>query len=104
MTVRICAQAALAWLRRDTEADILFNEHIGGDGPIVFAHSCETLRLLHTLQILRGIPIALRKTERAAYCQAYRYARKRPRNARLFPLIFSILHSPGRTPTISRKT
>jgi bifunctional non-homologous end joining protein LigD len=31
---------ALAWLLRNTEASILFNEHIAEDGPIVFAHAC----------------------------------------------------------------
>jgi ATP-dependent DNA ligase len=33
-------KAALARLLRDTEAGILFNEHIVDDGPIVFAHAC----------------------------------------------------------------
>ena len=33
-------KAALARLLRDTEAGILFNEHIAEDGPIVFAHAC----------------------------------------------------------------
>jgi ATP-dependent DNA ligase len=33
-------KAALARLLRDTEACILFNEHIAEDGPIVFAHAC----------------------------------------------------------------
>ncbi len=32
-------KAALARLLRDTEARILFNEHIAEDGPIVFAHA-----------------------------------------------------------------
>jgi bifunctional non-homologous end joining protein LigD len=31
---------ALARLLRNTEAGILFNEHIAEDGPIVFAHAC----------------------------------------------------------------
>jgi bifunctional non-homologous end joining protein LigD len=29
-----------AWLLRNTEAGILFNEHIAENGPIVFAHAC----------------------------------------------------------------
>src|SRR6266436_10232441 len=33
-------KATLARLLRDTEAGILFNEHVAGDGPIVFAHAC----------------------------------------------------------------
>jgi bifunctional non-homologous end joining protein LigD len=33
-------KAALARLLRNTEAGILFNEHIAEDGPVVFAHSC----------------------------------------------------------------
>jgi bifunctional non-homologous end joining protein LigD len=33
-------KAALAGLLRNTEAGILFNEHIAEDGPIVFAHAC----------------------------------------------------------------
>jgi ATP-dependent DNA ligase len=33
-------KAALARLLRNTEAGILFNEHIAADGPIVFAHAC----------------------------------------------------------------
>jgi bifunctional non-homologous end joining protein LigD len=33
-------KATLARLLRDTEAGILFNEHIAEDGPIVFAHAC----------------------------------------------------------------
>jgi hypothetical protein len=33
-------KAALAWLLRNTEAGILFNEHIAEDGVIVFAHAC----------------------------------------------------------------
>jgi bifunctional non-homologous end joining protein LigD len=33
-------KAALARLLRNTEAGILFNEHIAGDGPVVFAHAC----------------------------------------------------------------
>jgi bifunctional non-homologous end joining protein LigD len=32
--------AALARLLPKTETDILFNEHIAGDGPVVFAHAC----------------------------------------------------------------
>jgi bifunctional non-homologous end joining protein LigD len=31
---------ALARLLRNTEAGILFNEHIAQDGPTVFAHAC----------------------------------------------------------------
>jgi bifunctional non-homologous end joining protein LigD len=31
---------ALARLLRNTEAGILFNEHIAEDGPVVFAHAC----------------------------------------------------------------
>src|SRR6266849_521318 len=31
---------ALARLLRDTEAGILFNEHVAEDGPTVFAHAC----------------------------------------------------------------
>jgi bifunctional non-homologous end joining protein LigD len=31
---------ALARLLRNTEARILFNEHIAEDGPTVFAHAC----------------------------------------------------------------
>ncbi len=30
----------LAQLLRNTEARILFNEHIAQDGPVVFAHGC----------------------------------------------------------------
>jgi bifunctional non-homologous end joining protein LigD len=33
-------KAALARLLRNTEAGILFNDHIAQDGPIVFAHAC----------------------------------------------------------------
>jgi bifunctional non-homologous end joining protein LigD len=33
-------KAALARLLRNTEAGILFNEHIAQDGPVVFAHAC----------------------------------------------------------------
>jgi bifunctional non-homologous end joining protein LigD len=33
-------KAALARLLRNTEAGILFNEHIDEDGVIVFAHAC----------------------------------------------------------------
>ncbi len=33
-------KAALARLLRNTEAGILLNEHVAGDGPIVFAHAC----------------------------------------------------------------
>ena len=33
-------KAALARLLCNTEAGILFNEHIAEDGPIVFAHAC----------------------------------------------------------------
>jgi bifunctional non-homologous end joining protein LigD len=33
-------KAALARLLRNTNAGILFNEHIAEDGPIVFAHAC----------------------------------------------------------------
>jgi bifunctional non-homologous end joining protein LigD len=33
-------KAALARLLRNTEAGILFNEHIVEDGPTVFAHTC----------------------------------------------------------------
>ena len=33
-------KAALADLLRNTEAGILFNEHIAEDGPVVFAHAC----------------------------------------------------------------
>jgi hypothetical protein len=33
-------KAALARLLRNTDAGILFNEHIAQDGPIVFAHAC----------------------------------------------------------------
>jgi hypothetical protein len=33
-------KAALARLLRDTEAGILFNEHIAEDGAVVFAHAC----------------------------------------------------------------
>ena len=33
-------KATLARLLRNTEAGILFNEHIAQDGPIVFAHAC----------------------------------------------------------------
>jgi bifunctional non-homologous end joining protein LigD len=47
MTARICAivhfstaKAALARLLRNTEAGILFNEHIIEDGPLVLAHAC----------------------------------------------------------------
>jgi bifunctional non-homologous end joining protein LigD len=32
--------SALARLLHNTEAGILFNEHIVEDGPIVFAHAC----------------------------------------------------------------
>jgi bifunctional non-homologous end joining protein LigD len=34
-------KAALARLLRDTKAGILLNEHIGEDGPTVFAHACQ---------------------------------------------------------------
>jgi hypothetical protein len=46
MTARIFAiarpdhKAALARLLRNTEAGILFNEHLAEDGPVVFAHAC----------------------------------------------------------------
>jgi bifunctional non-homologous end joining protein LigD len=33
-------KAALARLLRNTAADILFNEHIAEDGPVVFVHAC----------------------------------------------------------------
>jgi len=33
-------KAALARLLRDTEAGILLNEHVAGDGPTVFEHAC----------------------------------------------------------------
>jgi bifunctional non-homologous end joining protein LigD len=33
-------KAALARLLRDTEAGILFNEHVAGDGATVFEHAC----------------------------------------------------------------
>ena len=33
-------KAALARLLRDTEAGILFNEHVAGDGQVVFEHAC----------------------------------------------------------------
>jgi bifunctional non-homologous end joining protein LigD len=33
-------KTALAGLLRNTEAGILFNEHIAGDGAVVFAHAC----------------------------------------------------------------
>jgi bifunctional non-homologous end joining protein LigD len=33
-------KGALARLLRNTEAGILFNEHIAEDGPVVFAHAC----------------------------------------------------------------
>jgi bifunctional non-homologous end joining protein LigD len=33
-------KAALARLLCDTEAGILFNEHIAEDGPVAFAHAC----------------------------------------------------------------
>jgi bifunctional non-homologous end joining protein LigD len=33
-------KAALARLLRDTEAGILINEHVVGDGPTVFEHAC----------------------------------------------------------------
>src|SRR6267378_2994213 len=33
-------KAALARLLRDTEAGILINEHVVGDGPTVFKHAC----------------------------------------------------------------
>jgi bifunctional non-homologous end joining protein LigD len=33
-------KAALALLLRDTEAGILLNEHVPGDGPTVFEHAC----------------------------------------------------------------
>ena len=33
-------KAALARLLRNTEAGVLFNEHIAEDDPIVFAHAC----------------------------------------------------------------
>jgi len=47
MTARICAIAhsstarPLARLLRNTEAGILFNEHIAEDGAVVFAHACQ---------------------------------------------------------------
>src|SRR5262249_9182428 len=34
-------KAALAQLLPNTEAGILFNEHIAEDGPVVFAHACQ---------------------------------------------------------------
>ena len=34
-------KAALARLLRDSEAGILFNQHIAEDGAIVFAHACQ---------------------------------------------------------------
>src|SRR5215475_886232 len=34
-------KTALARLLRNTEAGILFNEHIAEDGPVVFAHACQ---------------------------------------------------------------
>jgi bifunctional non-homologous end joining protein LigD len=43
MMARICAiglSSALARLLRNTEAGILFNEHIAEDGPVVFTHAC----------------------------------------------------------------
>ncbi len=33
-------KTALARLLRDTDAGIVLNEHIAGDGPTVFAHAC----------------------------------------------------------------
>jgi bifunctional non-homologous end joining protein LigD len=33
-------KATLARLLRNTQAGILFNEHIAEDGPVVFAHAC----------------------------------------------------------------
>jgi bifunctional non-homologous end joining protein LigD len=33
-------KAALTMLLRDTEAGILLNEHVTGDGPTVFEHAC----------------------------------------------------------------
>ena len=33
-------KAALARLLRNTEAGILLNEHVAGDGPTVFEHAC----------------------------------------------------------------
>ena len=33
-------KAALARLLRDTEAGIVLNEHVAGDGPTVFEHAC----------------------------------------------------------------
>jgi bifunctional non-homologous end joining protein LigD len=33
-------RAALARLLRDTEAVIVLNEHVVGDGPTVFEHAC----------------------------------------------------------------
>jgi bifunctional non-homologous end joining protein LigD len=33
-------KAVLARLLRNTEAGILFNEHIAEGGPVVFAHAC----------------------------------------------------------------
>src|SRR5215470_13057962 len=33
-------KAALARLLRDIEAGILLSEHVAGDGPTVFAHTC----------------------------------------------------------------
>jgi bifunctional non-homologous end joining protein LigD len=48
MMARICAisrswtgRPALVWLLRDTEAGILFNEHIAEDGATIFAHACQ---------------------------------------------------------------
>jgi bifunctional non-homologous end joining protein LigD len=34
-------KATLARLLRNTRAGVLFNEHIAGDGPFVFAHACQ---------------------------------------------------------------
>jgi bifunctional non-homologous end joining protein LigD len=34
-------KAALAQLLHNTEAGILFNEHIAQEGPVVFAHACQ---------------------------------------------------------------
>jgi len=47
-------KAALARLLRDTEAGILFNEHIAGDGPTVFEHACRLSRAS-----CRGVSTAL---------------------------------------------
>jgi len=36
----LARKTALARLLRDTDAGIVLNEHIAGDGPTVFAHAC----------------------------------------------------------------